>query len=240
MLRWQLVIKEYGGNMTIVHKAGNINKNADGLSRWALANTHDSPAYVPLEAEKQSTIEGINITDIGNEFVQELRKSHKKENNSHILKSLIDKDCKDTALVSSLDEVWKNFYSEGRFHFFDSIIYHRTKNSCVMTLCSRLIIDRILHECHDRIYSGNLSEEKILGKVKNSACWPSWRKESIEYCHTCDRCQKANRSTEKKFGLMIHIQEPKSPWEVVHMDWVTALPPSGDRSYNLFSHCGQI
>ncbi|MBW0478427.1 hypothetical protein O181_018142 [Austropuccinia psidii MF-1] len=31
---------------------------------------------------------------------------------------------------------------------------------------------------------------------------------------------------------MIHIQEPKSPWEVVHMDWFTALPPSGDRSYN--------
>ncbi|MBW0502704.1 hypothetical protein O181_042419 [Austropuccinia psidii MF-1] len=31
---------------------------------------------------------------------------------------------------------------------------------------------------------------------------------------------------------MIHIQEPKSPWEVVHMYWVTALPPSGDRSYN--------
>ncbi|MBW0559248.1 hypothetical protein O181_098963 [Austropuccinia psidii MF-1] len=33
---------------------------------------------------------------------------------------------------------------------------------------------------------------------------------------------------------MIHIQEPKSPWEVVHMDWVTALPPGGDRSYNAF------
>ncbi|MBW0578100.1 hypothetical protein O181_117815 [Austropuccinia psidii MF-1] len=31
---------------------------------------------------------------------------------------------------------------------------------------------------------------------------------------------------------MIHIQEPKSPWEVAHMDWVTALPPSGDKSYN--------
>ncbi|MBW0479910.1 hypothetical protein O181_019625 [Austropuccinia psidii MF-1] len=31
---------------------------------------------------------------------------------------------------------------------------------------------------------------------------------------------------------MIHIQEPKSLWEVVHMDWVTELPPSGDRSYN--------
>ncbi|MBW0570748.1 hypothetical protein O181_110463 [Austropuccinia psidii MF-1] len=24
----------------------------------------------------------------------------------------------------------------------------------------------------------------------------------------------------------------KSTWEVVHMDWVTTLPPGGDRSYN--------
>ncbi|MBW0553982.1 hypothetical protein O181_093697 [Austropuccinia psidii MF-1] len=31
---------------------------------------------------------------------------------------------------------------------------------------------------------------------------------------------------------MIQIQEPKSPWEIVHMDWVTALLPGGDRSYN--------
>ncbi|MBW0568336.1 hypothetical protein O181_108051 [Austropuccinia psidii MF-1] len=101
-----------------------------------------------------------------------------------------------------------------------------------MTLCSRLLINTIPHECHDSIYSGHLSEDRTLEKVKNCAWWPSWRKETIEYCHTCDRCQKANRSTGKKFGLMIHIQEPKSPWEVVHMDWVTALPPSGDKSYN--------
>ncbi|MBW0497621.1 hypothetical protein O181_037336 [Austropuccinia psidii MF-1] len=31
---------------------------------------------------------------------------------------------------------------------------------------------------------------------------------------------------------MIQIQEPKFPWKIVHMDWVTALPPGGDRSYN--------
>ncbi|MBW0528519.1 hypothetical protein O181_068234 [Austropuccinia psidii MF-1] len=33
---------------------------------------------------------------------------------------------------------------------------------------------------------------------------------------------------------MIQIQEPKSPWKIVCMDWVTALPPGGDRSYNTF------
>ncbi|MBW0497480.1 hypothetical protein O181_037195 [Austropuccinia psidii MF-1] len=32
---------------------------------------------------------------------------------------------------------------------------------------------------------------------------------------------------------MIQIQEAKSPWEIVHMDWVTALPPGGDMSSNV-------
>ncbi|MBW0460616.1 hypothetical protein O181_000331 [Austropuccinia psidii MF-1] len=64
MLRWQIAIQEYRGNMTIVHKAGRIHKNSDGLSRWALASTPYNPAYVPLEAEPQILIEGINITDI--------------------------------------------------------------------------------------------------------------------------------------------------------------------------------
>ncbi|MBW0551161.1 hypothetical protein O181_090876 [Austropuccinia psidii MF-1] len=133
MLRWQIAIQEYRGNMNIVHKAGNIHKNTDGLSRWALANTPDNPPYVPLEAKPQIPIEGIDITDIGTEFFEEVREYYKQDKNCHILTFLF---------------------------------------------------------------------------------------------------QKANRSTGKKFGLMIHIQESTSPWEVIHMDWVTALPPSGERSYN--------
>ncbi|MBW0583929.1 hypothetical protein O181_123644 [Austropuccinia psidii MF-1] len=51
ILRWKIVIQEYRGNMTIVHREGKIHKNADGLSRPALAKTPDNPANVPLEAE---------------------------------------------------------------------------------------------------------------------------------------------------------------------------------------------
>ncbi|MBW0511314.1 hypothetical protein O181_051029 [Austropuccinia psidii MF-1] len=65
MLRWQIAIQEYRGNMIIVHKAGNIHKNSDGLSRWALPNTPQNPAYIPTGAEPQIPIEGINITDVG-------------------------------------------------------------------------------------------------------------------------------------------------------------------------------
>ncbi|MBW0509418.1 hypothetical protein O181_049133 [Austropuccinia psidii MF-1] len=68
MLRWQIYIQEYRGNMTIVNKAGNIHKNSHGLSRWALPNTPDNLAYVPTSAEPQTPIEGINITDVGTEL----------------------------------------------------------------------------------------------------------------------------------------------------------------------------
>ncbi|MBW0560534.1 hypothetical protein O181_100249 [Austropuccinia psidii MF-1] len=61
-----------------------------------------------------------------------------------------------------------------------------------------------------------------------------WQKDVSEYCKTCDRCQKANKSTGKRLGNMIKIQEPSRPWEIVDMDWVAGLPPGGDRRYNAF------
>ncbi|MBW0510766.1 hypothetical protein O181_050481 [Austropuccinia psidii MF-1] len=103
MLIWQIAIQEYRGNMTIVHKAGNIQRNSDGLSRWALGNTPDNPDYVPLEAEPYIPIEGINITDIGTEFFEEVREYYKQDKNFHILTSLLDNDCKDTSLVNAMD-----------------------------------------------------------------------------------------------------------------------------------------
>ncbi|MBW0503926.1 hypothetical protein O181_043641 [Austropuccinia psidii MF-1] len=99
-----------------------------------------------------------------------------------------------------------------------------------MVLCSRMLINTILLECHDSIYSGHLSEDKKIERIKTCAWWPSWRKDVFEYCHSCDRCQKSNKATGKRLGLMIHIQELSITWEVVHMDLVTALPPGGDKS----------
>ncbi|MBW0463531.1 hypothetical protein O181_003246 [Austropuccinia psidii MF-1] len=101
-----------------------------------------------------------------------------------------------------------------------------------MTLTDRTLINNILHEYHDSVSYGNLSEDRTLERVQTCSWWPNLRNNFLEYCQTCDRCQKANRATGKKFGMMIQIQEPTSPWEIVHIDWVIALPPGGDRSYD--------
>ncbi|MBW0466592.1 hypothetical protein O181_006307 [Austropuccinia psidii MF-1] len=92
MLRWQIAIQEYREKMAIFHKAVNIHKNSDGISRWALANIPDNLTYEPLEEEPQIQIGGINKTDIGIEYFEEVRQSYKKDKNLHILTSLLDKD----------------------------------------------------------------------------------------------------------------------------------------------------
>ncbi|MBW0504443.1 hypothetical protein O181_044158 [Austropuccinia psidii MF-1] len=101
-----------------------------------------------------------------------------------------------------------------------------------MFLCSRMLINTVLLGCHDNIYSGHLSEDRKMERIKKFSWWPSWRKDVIEHCCSCARFQVANKASGQTLGLMIHIQEPSNPWEVVHMYWVTSLTPGGDKSYN--------
>ncbi|MBW0469283.1 hypothetical protein O181_008998 [Austropuccinia psidii MF-1] len=130
--------------MNIVHKAGNIHRNADGLSRWALGNTPGNPSYVPENAEPQIPIEGINITGVGTDIFEEVREKYKQDKNLHILTPLLDQDCKYTALANSLDDIWKTSYDNGKFYLFGGILSHRSKHTCVMVLCSRMLITTIL------------------------------------------------------------------------------------------------
>ncbi|MBW0570102.1 hypothetical protein O181_109817 [Austropuccinia psidii MF-1] len=52
MLKWQIAIQEYRGNMTIIYKERKSHTNADGLSRWPLDNISSNPANDPEVAAK--------------------------------------------------------------------------------------------------------------------------------------------------------------------------------------------
>ncbi|MBW0482678.1 hypothetical protein O181_022393 [Austropuccinia psidii MF-1] len=154
MLRWQISIQKYRGN---------IHNSADGLRRWSLANTPEKPEWVPKE---EHHIEGICVTDIGTEFFSQVKESYKIYKNSHNLFQIIMKYFKYTSLSSKIDEVWKEAYDEGRFHLLDRILYHMIKNTFVMTLTDRTLISSILHECHDGFIYGHLSEDRTLERLK--------------------------------------------------------------------------
>ncbi|MBW0566366.1 hypothetical protein O181_106081 [Austropuccinia psidii MF-1] len=130
--------------MMFVHKDGNIQKNADGLSRWPLPNDSDNPAYVPEEVSPQIPIEGISITDLNTTFFEEVRNSYTQDKNCSILCPLLNKDYKYKSLIHALDEVWKKSYDEQRFHLLDGIVCHSTKHTCVMTVVDRSLINLVL------------------------------------------------------------------------------------------------
>ncbi|MBW0538278.1 hypothetical protein O181_077993 [Austropuccinia psidii MF-1] len=92
VLRWQIAIQEYRGNITTVHKSGNIHKNADGLNRWATADIPENQEWVPQE---EHHIEGVCVTDFGTEFFNQVKETYKMDKNCHILCKLLMKDCKD-------------------------------------------------------------------------------------------------------------------------------------------------
>ncbi|MBW0580582.1 hypothetical protein O181_120297 [Austropuccinia psidii MF-1] len=157
MLRWEIATQECRGNIGIVHKDGNIHKNADVLSRWLLPNNIDNTAYVPEEAFAQIPIEGISVTDLKTTFFEEVRNSYTQDRNCSILCQLPTKDCKESSWINALDEIWKKSYDEGRFRLMDGIIYHRAKNKFLMTVMERSLINLVLKECHDSPFLENLS-----------------------------------------------------------------------------------
>ncbi|MBW0486017.1 hypothetical protein O181_025732 [Austropuccinia psidii MF-1] len=102
ILIWQIALQEYRGNMNIAQKDGNIQKNADGISRWPLPNNIDNPAYVPEEASPKIPIEGISVTYLNTPFFEEVRNSYTQDKNYSILFQLLTKGCKNQSLIHAL------------------------------------------------------------------------------------------------------------------------------------------
>ena len=209
MLRWQIAIQEWRISMTITHREGLIHKNADALSRWSLPNTPDNPAYDAENNERDLPIMGINITCLKDEFFENISKSYETNKNTTILLEVLKTDFKDIGLLNGLEDKWKTKFDEGRFILLDNLLYHRGNNSCGLVLVNQSDIDNILYECHDNMFSGHMSTERTMDRVKSVAWWLDWKKDVIEYCNSCDRCQKANKATGKRNGLLKQIEEPK-------------------------------
>ena len=196
--------------MTVVHKEGRLHKNADGLSRWPIPNDPSNPASDNDEGATLS-ITGISVSNLKDELFESIMKSYEKDRNTQILHVTLYKSHKDKNLSDKLEEPWLKSYKDGRFTRFDGILYHRTKHCSCMVFIVRQHIFTVLHECHSCPYAGHLSEDRTLEKVKITAWWPGWRNDVIEYTSSCERCQKANKSTSKKFGLLQQIEEPTKP-----------------------------
>ncbi|KAI8451103.1 hypothetical protein BY996DRAFT_6536274 [Phakopsora pachyrhizi] len=139
------------------------------------------------------------MLDFSKEFFEGVVKSYHSNKNTSIIQQALWKDFKDKELTSQLEEPWNKSIQEGRF-------------TMISTSFSKNAMTPYILDTFQKI--------ELLRKSNN-------KKDVAEYCTSCDRCQKANKATGKRFGLLQRIEEPTASWEVINMDWVISLPPGG-------------
>ena len=113
MLRWMIAIQEYRPYMTITHRPGKLHNNADGLSRMALPNDSNNPAWEPDDIEKEIPVMGITIGDLSEEFFQDIASSYEGNTNTIKLIKILTQEKPDLALITTLEEPGRRYYEEG-------------------------------------------------------------------------------------------------------------------------------
>ena len=231
MFRWQLAIQEYRGRMTISHRAGALHMNADLLSRHPLPNDANNPAGV--DEVDMVEIFGLHVVDLASEFFAEVAEGYAKCKDLNMIRKILSNpnNAENHTLISSLGTEYKKLFNAGRFILEDDLLYYRQQGShrLIINPCMK---EQILKICHDDILAGHFSLEKSILRLKNTAWWMGYKTYMEEYISTCDSCQKGNKQTGKRFGLLQEIQKPSKPWEMINMDFVTGLPTAGHLSYN--------
>ncbi|MBW0506586.1 hypothetical protein O181_046301 [Austropuccinia psidii MF-1] len=135
-----------------------------------------------------------------------------------ILFQILQKKYRSPELQSKLEEPWLRDYKDNKFFVIDGLVYHRKKHTSALKVVDRDHISLILQECHDCPYMGHMSEEMTKERVARKSWCTKWEQGLSEYINTCERFQKLNIKNGKKYGLLQHNKEPKSPWETINMD----------------------
>jgi hypothetical protein len=232
MLRWQLAIQTHRGNMTIRHKAGKRHTNVDALSRFPLPNDDTNPAADTGEEEYPS-LRVLSVVDLDQEFYDRIKRGYEKNDDAKLLRSILSSATPEMeALVPSLSGEFQRALALGKFFLFDELLYHKEGMTTALFVADKETQISILESCHDEISSAHFSFEKTLEKVKIVAWWPKLPATVEAYTTSCETCQKSNKATGKRLGLMQKIASSRKPWEAINLDFMTSLPQAGDRHYN--------
>ncbi|MBW0496400.1 hypothetical protein O181_036115 [Austropuccinia psidii MF-1] len=214
MLRWQIAIQEYRGNITIIYKEGKSHTNADGLRKWPLDNVKSNPAYAPEVA----AIIPIHFVEIDRKKNFRFSQPEPESDTSDIGNT--DPEGTETPILGISS-------SEQHNEFFNAVM----KTYAKQKQCG-ILLQLLQQKYRSPELESQLEEPWTKERVESTAWWPKWEQEFSECIKTCGRFQKANKKHGKKYGLLQHIEEPKHLWKTINLDWVTGLVPGGKENFN--------
>jgi archaellum component FlaC len=84
----------------------------------------------------------------------------------------------------------------------------------------------VIRECHDTKWAGHPGIDRTLALIERTYYWPQMRDQVETYVRTCLVCQQDKIEQKLPGGLLDPLPVPDQPWDVITMDYITALPKS--------------
>ncbi len=86
----------------------------------------------------------------------------------------------------------------------------------------------ILTEIHDSKMSTHPGRYRTLAKAQGNYFWRGMYRDVDDFVASCDVCEKKKGDKLRRQGEARAPSVPKYPFETVHMDWITGLPPTAE------------
>jgi hypothetical protein len=111
----------------------------------------------------------------------------------------------------------------------DELLYFYDADFVPRLCVPRRLVPFILKEAHDSPFeSAHAGYERLWLRMRELYFWPSMKKDVVEYCESCDICQKIKTRNFGKFGFLRPQSVPQRPYQSISLDLIGPLPLTKD------------
>lgn len=204
LIRWSLLLQEF--NLTLRHRPGARNMNADALSRLPYDPAPDHEEELPVFVISAENIPKLQMED-------------------PFLRPII------LHLQGSSKTAGKKMKRVAKpFSIIGGTLYRRAKGADerLALAVPRTLRREVLSSCHDDVTAGHLGVRRTLKKIRQRYFWPKMFAEITHYVQSCPDCQTRNTPSTKPAGELQPLAPTLYPFQQVGMDFVGPLTESQD------------
>lgn len=111
----------------------------------------------------------------------------------------------------------------------ESLLYFRDADFHARLCIPKSERNLVLREAHENpLLTAHAGPEKLWDYLSSRCYWPRMKTDILEYCASCDVCQKTKPANFKRFGKLLPHPVPSRPYESISMDLIVNLPWSED------------
>ena len=192
VMRWRLLIEEFGPKLTYIKGASNI--VADALSRLKLTEKDFSAEAFPAELAADGE-------DFPSDFPLSFREILKRQNDDNSLQQ---------KLTDQPNEYVRKTYR------------HSDKSYDLITKGDKIVLPTALQRKATEWYHLHLlhpGETRMELTLGQHYCWKGMRTTIKQVCHACNVCKTAKHST-KKYGILPPKNPEVIPWHTLCIDLI--------------------